>query len=104
MQSESAHQIVDNKHVRRFVGAAVLLIATLYVGDYVSVRYRIPRGRNPFGTVTVQRSYSVMKKDGKPDFYFDPPQNQTCVRSLFPHLGYDPCWYLLRHQNQQISM
>jgi hypothetical protein len=84
--------------------AVLLLVAVVYAGDYAAVRYRIPRSRSPLATVTVQRSYAVMKKDGKPDFYFDPPQDQTCVRSLFPHLGYEPCWYLTRHRNQQINM
>jgi hypothetical protein len=96
--------VVHNKDVRRLIELTILLLAVLYAADYASVRLRIPPGRNPFAVVTVQRSYSVMKKDGKPDFYFDPPQNQTCVRSLFPHLGYEPCWYLRKHPNQQINM
>jgi len=96
--------MVDNRNVRRAVLIAVLALAILYAGDYVSVRFRIPPGRNPFANLTVQRYYSVMKKDGKPDFYFDPPQDVTCVRSLFPHLGYEPCWYLRRHQTQQIKI
>lgn len=79
------------------------VLALIYLGDYASVRLRIP-GRNPFGSVTVTISYSVMKKDGKPDYYFQPPQVETCVRSIFPHLGYAPCWYLKRHTNQQINM
>jgi hypothetical protein len=90
--------------MRRLLLGALVLLTILYAGDYASVRFRISRSRNPFATVTVQRSYSVMKKNGKPDFYFDPPQNQTCVRSLFPHLGYEPCWYLRRHSMQQIKM
>jgi hypothetical protein len=90
--------------MRRFIVAALALVALVYAGDYLSVRFRIPRGRNPFGSVTVQVSYSVMKKDGKPDYYFQPPQAETCVRSLFPHLGYTPCWYLNRRKNQQINM
>jgi len=90
--------------VRKLLLVAVAIVAITYGGDYVSVRYRIPGNRDPLAEVTVQRSYSVMKKDGKPDFYFDPPQNQTCVRSLFPHLGYEPCWYLRRHRTQQINM
>jgi hypothetical protein len=84
--------------------AVILLAAMVYGGDYVTVRYRIPRSRSPFATVTVQRSYAVTKKNGEPDFYFDPPQEKTCVRSLFPHLGYVPCWYLSRHRNQQTNM
>lgn len=90
--------------MKRIVLAVIILFAVVYTGDYALVRFRIPRSRNPFGSVTVQVSYSVMKKDGKPDYYFQPPQVETCVRSLFPHLGYPPCWYLTRHTNQQINM
>jgi hypothetical protein len=96
--------MVHNERVKRLALMLILLLAIVYAGDYFSVRFKIPHGRNTFGTVTIQRSYSVMKKDGKPDFYFDPPQDVTCVRSIFPHLGCDPCWYLRRHQTQQIKM
>jgi hypothetical protein len=89
--------------MKRVLIAVAFVACVLYGGDYVSVRFKIP-GRNPFGSVQVRRYYSVMKKDGKPDFYFDQPQSQTCVRSLFPHLGYTPCWYLNRHKTQKISV
>lgn len=89
--------------MKRVLIAAALLICLVYAGDYLSVRFRIAKG-NAFAAVQVQRYYSVMKKDGKPDFYFDQPQNQTCVRSLFPHLGYTPCWYLSRHKTQRIDV
>jgi hypothetical protein len=56
------------------------------------------------GTVNVQTSYAVKQKDGKVEYYFNPPENQTCVRSLFPHMGYPPCWYLARKRAQQINM
>jgi hypothetical protein len=90
--------------MKRVIPALIALLVLVYAADYASVRYRIPRSRNPYGSVTVQVSYAVMKKDGKPDYYFQPPQAETCVRSLFPHLGYTPCWYLQRHANQQVNM
>jgi len=43
-------------------------------------------------------------KSGKSDFYFLDPQKQTCVNSLFPHLGYKPCWYLRKHTHPRIAM
>lgn len=90
--------------MRRFALCLAALLALVYLADYASVRFQIPRSRNPLGSVTVQVSYAVTKKDGKPDYYFQPPQAETCVRSIFPHLGYTPCWYLSRHTNQQIVM
>ncbi len=90
--------------MKRTLITAVLLLAALYAGDYASVRYRVPKSRSPFGQVQVRRYYAVQQKSGKPDFYFDQPQTQTCVRSLFPHLGYSPCWYLNRHREQRIDI
>lgn len=90
--------------MKRILMIGVLLLSILYVCDYVSVRYRIPKTRDPFGVVRIQRYYAVTKKNGKPDFYFDEPRNQVCVHSLFPHLGYSPCWYLNRRKVQRIDM
>ncbi|MFZ3214173.1 MAG: hypothetical protein WA188_21920 [Terriglobales bacterium] len=74
--------------------------ALLYAGDYATVRYHIPRSRDPLATVEVQPYYVVPLKDGKTEFMFLPTENQVCVRSLFPHLGHSPCWYVRRHRNQ----
>jgi len=82
---------------------AVLAGMLVYAGDDVSLRIRIPR-REPFGSVIVQRTYAVPMKDRKTDYMFAPPALQTCVNSLFPHFGYPPCWYLVRHKRQQITV
>ena len=78
--------------------------ALLYAGDYASVRYRIPRGRDPFGSVEVQPYYAIPLKDGKTEFMFLKPENQVCVHSLFPHLGHNPCWYARRKKDKRIDL
>jgi hypothetical protein len=90
--------------LERILMLVAMLLGLVYIGDYVSVRYGIPKGRNPYGTVRVRRYYAVTKKSGKPDFYFDQPTLQVCVHSLFPHLGYLPCWYLNRRKVQRIDI
>ena len=90
--------------LKRLLVAAVLLLAVVYVGDYISVRYRIPNNRNPYGVVRIERNYAVTMKNGKTEYFFDQPADQTCVHSLFPHLGYPPCWYLQRRTTQQVKM
>jgi hypothetical protein len=85
------------------LSAVIVSFALLYVGDYASVRYRIPRSRDPFGTVEVQPYYVVPLKDGKTEFMFLKPESQVCVHSLFPHLGHDPCWYVSRHRDKPIN-
>jgi len=80
--------------------AVVVFCALLYAGDYAAMRLR----RNPTGTVQVQPYYAVPLKDGKTEFMFLDPQNEVCVRSLFPHLGHRPCWYVSRHRNKEIKV
>ena len=89
--------------MRRIVLVVAAALCALYLGDYFSVRYRIPGNRPHFGVVQVRRSYATPLKNGRTQFTFDAPENQTCVESLFPHLGCTPCWYLRRHAQQRIQ-
>jgi len=90
--------------ILRVVGTAVLLALFAYAGDYLSVRYRVPKDRDPFSTVTIQPYYAIHEKNGKTEYDFAPPEDQTCVRSLFPHFGYSPCWYVKRHTDKRIDI
>ncbi len=90
--------------LKRVLAAAILAFAVVYVGDYILLRYRVAKNHTPYGVVRVRRYYAVATKSGKPDYYFDPPTEATCVRSLFGHLGYSPCWYLRRHMTQEVKM
>jgi hypothetical protein len=81
--------------------AAMLVV--VYLVDYLSVRYRIPRSREPLGSVKTQTYYAIQKKNGTTEFIFNDPEDQTCVRSLFPHLGYCPCWYLSWKSTKRID-
>jgi hypothetical protein len=91
------------KYVKRTLAALVLALAVLYAGDDFSVRFHIPSGRNPFGTVQIKRYYAIPQKNHKTEFYLGDPETQTCVHSLFPHLGYNPCWYVERKRLQRID-
>ena len=88
----------------RLLGAMILFAALMYAADYLSLRFRIPKNRNPFGTVTVTQTYVIHEKNGKTEYQFPPPQDQVCVQSLFPHFGYSPCWYLRRHPEQRTNI
>ena len=86
----------------RWLGMAILLAGFVFLGDYLAVRF--PGSRNPFGSVDVQPYYAIHLKNKKTEFDFDvPPQTNVCVRSLFPHLGYPPCWYASRKTSQRID-
>jgi hypothetical protein len=94
--------------MKQFVFKSLLLLlvvfAALYAADYGFLQIRVARNREPFGTVTVHRYYAVQKKNGKTEFMFDPPQDQQCVHSIFPHLGYPPCWRLERNPEQKVNI
>jgi hypothetical protein len=87
----------------RILMFALCLLGIVYFCDDLSVRYHIPRTRQSYGTVTVQRFAAIPEKNGKTEFAVEGPVTQTCVHSLFPHLGYQPCWYLSRHSEQRIN-
>ena len=87
----------------RLILIAGALILLLYLCDYVSIEYRIPNGREQFGSVEVQKLLAVPQKDRKTEYIADPPQAQQCVHSLFPQLGLAPCWYLTRLATQQVN-
>jgi hypothetical protein len=84
--------------------ATLALVAIAYGADYGVFEYRIATKRQPFGTVTVEHYDAVEHKDGKAELIFEPPVQQTCVRSLFPHAGDPPCWYVTRHAEQKTDI
>jgi hypothetical protein len=87
---------------RRLALALVLLAALTYAGDYLAVRVRLASARAPFDTMEIQRLQAIRLKSGRYEITLDEPEMQRCVQALFPHLGYQPCWYLARHTHQQI--
>ena len=83
---------------------ALLALAGLYAGDYLSARYRIPNNRQTLGSVQVKTLYAVRQKNGRIEYSAGDIETQSCVWSLFPHLGYVPCWYLSRHPTKRIEL
>lgn len=97
-----------NRPLKLALLTAISLAAFLYLGDYLVLRFRIWRNLQPYGTVTVQITYAISEKStpgiNKTEYSSAPPQDQTCVNALFPHLGYSPCWYLRRHPLKQVNV
>jgi hypothetical protein len=94
---------------RRIAVLIVALAAMVYAGDYALVRLRAayPRVGNAFDSVQVVRLLAIPLKNGRVDYQLDalqPEATVTCVRSLFPHLGYQPCWYVRRQSQKPIPM
>jgi hypothetical protein len=85
----------------RVIGGIVLLALLVYALDYVVLRLR---GSSGLGSVVVTPFYEIHEKSGKTEFDFKDPVAQPCVNSLFPHTGYEPCWYLERNPQQKIEI
>ena len=90
---------------KRILLSAGALLCALYVGDYIWLRHRL-NGADPgaaWGAIQVRHYWEIPNKSGKFEHSFDPPVMQTCVRSLFPHLGFSPCWYVNREKLQRVA-
>jgi hypothetical protein len=90
--------------VKRLLLTAGAFLAVVYAGDYALLRYRVSANSAAFDTVTVKPYYAVPRKDNKLEYLPDDPQDETCVNSLFPHLGDSPCWYLRTHTKQRVDL
>lgn len=94
--------------MKKIFGGVVLVLVALaaiaYVCDYLIWRYRAATNHNAYGTLTVQYYYAIGEKNGKTEYDFQPPQQETCVNSLFPHAGDSPCWYEKKHTEKVIRI
>ena len=88
----------------RYAKQALWVIPVLFVLGYAADYILLRLNRNPTSTVIINRYYAVGLKNGKTEMYYAEPENETCANSIFPHLGYSPCWYLRRHNMKEISI
>jgi hypothetical protein len=86
--------------VRRFGELLLAAAVLLYVGDFVFLRLR----SQPTGQVEVHQFYAVRLKGKKVEYMPLDNANETCAHSLFPQMGYRPCWYVERHRIRQIDV
>jgi hypothetical protein len=85
------------KRVVLIAGALlVAFLAVVYAGDWFLLRLR----SNPYDSVTIQHYYAIAQKTGRIELQYDRTYSQQCPRSLFPHRGLQPCWYVRRHTEQ----
>lgn len=92
------------KLLQRYFIVSALGAVLIYAGDYLSLRWRIPRNRPAFGSVRVHPYYAIPLKGGKTEIVSLDPVVRSCVHSLFPHLDANPCWYVQRHTRERIDM
>ncbi|MGA8305358.1 MAG: hypothetical protein WB723_06750 [Candidatus Acidiferrales bacterium] len=80
------------------IGAAALV----YAGDYLWARHLMAGGSSAaLGSVMVHHEWDIPRKDGRVEFDVDPAEAESCIHAMFPHFGYTPCWYAVRHTTVQ---
>lgn len=109
MHAVTTALVVRIKHFLKRLAVAGLssvlgVTAIAYTVDYSVFRSRVASNRQPYGQITVTSYDAIQQKSGKTQFIFNPPEALTCVHALFPHEGYEPCWYLQRHTEQRINI
>lgn len=95
--------------LKRIFAAIAIAFAFIYACDYLYLRVRMLRATpaDPFESMTRTRVLAIPQKSGKFDYEIDqqmPVETLTCVHSLFPHYGDQPCWYLKSRVNQPIPV
>jgi hypothetical protein len=97
-------------HVLAFLRITLLAligaIVIVYAGDYLSVRYRMTKNKpkDPFESVQIEPTYGIPHKNGSAEIVIGDPETDTCVHAIFPHMGYEPCWYLARNSKNIIML
>jgi len=94
--------IVRKILLRGVLGLAGAVVA-VYLADSAQIRVRLATGGAAETYDSVNVIYAAGLKNSKYEVYAGQPMPQTCTRSLFPQLGYTPCWYLRRHPMQMID-
>ena len=89
------------KAIQRGALLVLLGLLALYGGDLLVARFH---GNSGLGSVDVQIMWAIKQKDGRIDYELGDTETRPCVHSLFPHLGYTPCWYLTRHKSETITV
>jgi len=96
------------QRIQRVLVAALLglaaLTALIFAGDYAVYKFRAARWPGVYGSVSVNRYYAVAQKNGRTQFIFQPTEVQTCIHTMFPHSGFQPCWYLSRHTERRTDI
>jgi hypothetical protein len=89
--------------MKRVVLLVLVAAAALYLGDYGWLWLRGRRGA-ALGSVSLDTYYTAKLKSGKTEFDYVGQQAIECVRSLFPHWGDQPCWYVSRKKEQHVDI
>ncbi len=87
------------KHLARATAVLVMLLAVLYLGDWLVWRHRVALGSG-YGVVEVDQFLATSLKGSKTEYDLTGTQQVKCVRTIFPHQAYPACWWVERNKAQ----
>jgi hypothetical protein len=93
----------------RVLVSVLSLLLFSFALDYVVLRIRMlhPTASVPLEHLTHHRLLAIKVKNGTYEYELDevnPTETVTCVHTLFPHLGDQPCWYLKPRLDRPIAI
>jgi hypothetical protein len=80
-----------------------VVVVILTVGGFYAIEDLRLRYAAASQTDTLTFYYSTRLKNGRVQVYYDQPQSEVCVRTVFPHGGRRPCWYARREPVRLVS-
>jgi hypothetical protein len=89
---------VPTSKLQRAALGLIALVVVIFVIDYIQLK-----ARGAAGIGTIPLTVGTAMKDGRVQIFTGDDQTETCVRSLFPHFGFNPCWYVKQNSTQIIS-
>ncbi len=97
MNAELQSRRTPLQTIMRWVGFVLLggigVAALIYLGDTAAFYLR----GKPTDQVVVSRYMSAPLKGDKTEYYYEGTGPVSCSKSLFPQIGWQPCWYLRKH-------
>ncbi len=95
--------MISANRLQRAIIAVLAAAILIYLADYAILKIRVSTGSGASAFDSIPIIQGTPMKDGRVQIFTSDSQTETCVRSLFPHLGYRPCWYVRQNQMQLIG-
>ncbi|HKE06665.1 MAG TPA: hypothetical protein VKB48_02490 [Candidatus Acidoferrum sp.] len=97
------------RFLTRLFACLVALFFITYSADltWFHLRAAVPKFGPASSSVHRIRVLAIPHNGNKVEYQIDalrPEEDVSCSRSLFPHAGKNPCWYVSRHASDPISM
>jgi hypothetical protein len=88
----------------KYVNYGLLTIAVLAIVSYGIDGLLLHYRGTPHADLRVDSMYKMKNRWNEIEYSVGSTGTQRCVKSLYPHGGFSPCWYLTRHAMNYIQI